>query len=287
MLKISTRCLLFSIALFFFSGFASALPVNSPVPGGIINISVGNSMHKPVVKFRNRNVLLVQQQKQWTAVVGLPLTLKPGRYYLTVTKGSTKNKRIYFRVNYKKYPEQYITLKNKRMVNPNKYDMKRIYKDKKQIREALTHWRESNHIELEFTKPVNGRYSSHFGLRRFFNKQARRPHSGLDIAAPSGTTIHAPAAGVVISSGNFFFNGNTLFIDHGQGLISMYCHLDKVLVARGKRLYKGDIIGKVGKTGRVTGPHLHWSVTLNNAMVNPALFLPEGQRPGVRINTRK
>jgi len=287
MLKTSASCLLFSITLFFFSGYAYALPVNSPVPGGIINISVGNSTQKPVVKFRNRNVLLVQQQKKWTAVVGLPLTLKPGRYYLTVKKKSTKIRRIYFQVKYKKYPEQHITLKNKRMVNPNKYDMKRIYKDKKQIREALTHWRESDQIELAFAKPVNGRYSSHFGLRRFFNKQARRPHSGLDIAAPSGTTIHAPAAGTVISSGNFFFNGNTLFIDHGQGLISMYCHLNKVLVTRGQRLYKGDIIGKVGKTGRVTGPHLHWSVTLNNAMVNPALFLPEDQRPGASINTKK
>ena len=124
-------------------------------------------------------------------------------------------------------------------------------------------------------KPAQGPTSSPFGLKRFFNEQARRPHSGLDIAAPRGANIIAPADGEIILTGNFFFNGNSIFIDHGQGLITMYCHMDKLDSQQGDVVKAGDIIGKVGSTGRATGPHLHWTVSLNNNRVEPLLFLAE------------
>jgi len=134
------------------------------------------------------------------------------------------------------------------------------------------HYREQ-HIKLLFDKPVKGPLSSPFGLRRFFNGEERNPHSGLDFAVGAGTPIKAPAAGKVILIGNYFFNGNTVFVDHGQGLISMFCHMSKIDVKLGQSLPRGGIVGRVGATGRATGPHMHWNVSLNDARVDPAIFI--------------
>jgi murein DD-endopeptidase MepM/ murein hydrolase activator NlpD len=126
---------------------------------------------------------------------------------------------------------------------------------------------------MDFIQPVNGVISGSYGKRRVFNGQPRRPHSGMDIAAPKGVPVVSPAHGTVIESGDFFFSGNLVYIHHGQGLISLYAHLDETRVSTGDRVSKGQVIGTVGATGRVTGPHLHWSVGLNGSWVDPALFI--------------
>jgi len=125
-----------------------------------------------------------------------------------------------------------------------------------------------------FIQPVAGPYSSPFGLKRFFNGEARAPHAGLDIAAPEGRPVQAPADGVVAQTGDYFFNGRTVLIDHGNGLVSMLCHLSEIRVQKGQQLKQGEVIGTVGKTGRATGPHLHWTVSLNDARIDPLLLLP-------------
>jgi murein DD-endopeptidase MepM/ murein hydrolase activator NlpD len=218
--------------------------------------------------------MVVQDQDGWVAVVGIPLSTPPGEQTLLVRHGTESATRHTFTVRDKYYAEQRITLKNRRMVDPTPADLQRIAQEQQRITAALGHWSEPMVVEQPFLLPVAGRFSSPFGLRRYFNDQPRKPHSGLDIAAPQGTPIRAPASGRVVDSGAYFFNGNTIFLDHGQGLITMYCHLDQVHVAQGQHVNRGDVIGTVGMTGRVTGPHLHWSVSLNGTMVEPLLFLP-------------
>jgi len=253
---------------------AESYPRPDPVPGGIAIVELGlDTATPPSVFYGKKRVLVRRAAKQWQAVVGLPLSTKAGTHKLRIIAAQNKTYQRDFSVHTKKYKEQHLTIKNKRMVNPNTEDMKRIRAEKKIISAALSRWTEQAHVATQFILPVDGRLSSPFGLRRFFNEQPRKPHSGLDIAATEGTTIRAPANGIVITRGNYFFNGNTVFIDHGQGLVTMYCHMSEIRVKPGMKVKQGEPIGKVGMTGRVTGPHLHWSVSLNNARVEPGLFL--------------
>jgi murein DD-endopeptidase MepM/ murein hydrolase activator NlpD len=215
----------------------------------------------------------------WQAVVGLPLSLDAGEQHLDISdRAATRT--LAFQVLPKHYDTQYLTLANKRQVNPTPNDLIRIAREQELSRQAFATWSEALADDLRFDLPARGRFSSTFGLRRFFNNEARQPHSGVDIAAPEGTPVLAPAAGNVIETGNYFFNGNTVFIDHGQGLISMYNHLSRIRVKKGARVARGQRIGAVGKTGRVTGAHLHWTVSLNNARVDPMLFLSPAAQAG-------
>ncbi len=262
---------LFAISL----GAQAQLPRASTVPGGVAVLALGAASEPaPTVTFQERRVLVARDGERWHAIVGLPLTLAAGEYHIKVDEPGSAKRSLAFKVADKKYDSQYLTV-DKRQVEPTAEDMKRIQKDQEIIKRAFATWSARNIDDLGFEQPTAGRRSSAFGLRRFFNKQARNPHSGLDIAAPEGTPIIAPADGRVIETGEYFFNGNSVFLDHGQGLITMYNHLSKITVARGDIVVRGQKFGEVGMTGRVTGPHLHWSVSLNGTLVDPALFLPE------------
>lgn len=249
-------------------------PQSDPVPGGIAIVELGlHSLTPPSVYYAKNRVMVRHNGKQWEAVVGLSLFTKAGIHKLRIIAANKKTYLREFSVHAKKYKEQHLTIKNKHLVDPTANDMRRIRREKKIIDGALSHWTQQPKVATRFILPVNGIISSPFGLRRFFNEQPRKPHSGLDIAVPKGTIIKAPAEGTVITTGNFFFDGNTVLIDHGQGLITMYCHMSKISVKAGMKVKQGQAIGQVGMTGRATGPHLHWGVSLNNARIAPALFL--------------
>lgn len=254
---------------------AETFPTASPVPGGIAIIDLDPDFNEQEkVYFWKKRILTRKTNNTWQAVVGLPLKIKAGIHKIKITSAQGGNKYQEFSVHSKDYETRHITIKNKRMVSPTKKDIERHYKEKPLIVAALKTWTENSNIQMNFIHPVNGRFSSIFGLKRIYNKQKRiRRHTGLDIAAPTGTAIISPANGKVIRTGSYFFTGNTVFIDHGQGLISMYCHLNKTHVKAGQQLKQGQNIGTVGMTGRVSGPHLHWVVSLNNTKVDPKLFI--------------
>ena len=242
--------------------------LNKPVPGGVAVIELGTGPQAPKATYQGKPVLVVKEQNTWRAIVGIPLTVKPGNQHI-----SSGGRDVSFNVGSKKYPEQHITLKNKRQVNPNPADIKRIDNELAIQIKAYRTFSPNIPSNLLLDKPVNGPLSSKFGVRRFFNGEERNPHAGLDFAVPAGTPIKTPAAGKVILIGNYFFNGNTVFVDHGQGFISMFCHMSKIDTRVGQQLARGDVVGKVGSTGRATGPHMHWNVSLNDARVDPAIFI--------------
>tara|TARA_R110002050_G_scaffold9504_1_gene33025 strand:+ start:169578 stop:170420 length:843 start_codon:yes stop_codon:yes gene_type:complete len=252
---------------------AMTLPQQSAVPGGVVIIPIIAKVDaKPLVQYNNKQVMVLKQDGQWLAIVGIPLTAKVGVQTLTV-KSAGKTTKKSFEIADKAYPTQHIEIKDDGKVNPTNYDMKRINAEKAIINAALEHWTDGE-VALNFAWPIEGRVSGLFGRRRVFNGQPRNPHSGMDIAAPTGTEIHAPADGIIRNTGDYFFNGNTVFIDHGQGLVTMFCHMDEIGVKAGQFIKQGEVIGTVGMTGRVTGPHLHLGVSLNDTRVEPRLFFP-------------
>lgn len=210
-------------------------------------------------------------------IVGVGLDAAPGRHHVVVrtAEGDTT---IDFDVAVKQYPEQRLTIADKRKVNPLPEDMERIERESKLQRAAYDRRTPLRHDLLPFKQPVQGIYSSPFGLRRFLNDQPRSPHSGLDIAADTGTPIAAPAPATVALTGDFFFSGNLVLLDHGGGLVTMYGHLDRIDVEDGDDVDRGDIIGTVGATGRVTGPHLHWTVSIQGDRVDPVILMQEFDR---------
>lgn len=259
----------------------SALPRSAPVPGGVALVPLGPAGQDavaPAARFAGKRVMVVRDGDTWIAVVGIPLATPPGLQQLEVVAGEPSGA-VSFEVQPKAYAEQRLRIANQRMVDPSPADLARIGQETPRIRAALGTWSDASRVELAFRAPVQAPVSSVFGLRRFFNDAERNPHSGLDLAAADGTPVQSPAAGVVLDVGEFFFNGNTVFIDHGRGLVTMYCHLSRIDVAPGTPIAAGEVLGAVGATGRVTAAHLHWGVALNGTMVDPTLFLPDAGTP--------
>lgn len=252
---------------------AQAFPRNELKPGGVAIIAVSPSnLKKPIVTYQSKPIALVKGKQNWLGIIGISLKAKSGKHTLLIKDASGKRYK-HFNVKKHQYRTQRLTISNKNKVNPNKKSQKRIEREfflKKKLKQTYS----NTTPHLNFIRPTSGRDSGRFGLRRIFNKQKRNPHSGMDIAAPKGRSVKASETGKVLFAGDLFFTGKAIYLDHGNGLLSLYAHLSKTNVKKGQTVKRGDVIGKVGKTGRVTGPHLHWSVYLNGNAVDPSLFLP-------------
>ena len=254
-----------------FAHAAHAVPQHSPWPGGIAIVDVGSADRPPPrASFQEKPLLIMTRDERWHAVVGIPLDTKSDALSIRVDDSD-----VAIDIVPHAYREQRLTVKNKSYVSPDQEQLDRIARERKIIDAALARFRETATPGIGLVAPVEGPRSSSFGLRRFFNEQPRSPHKGMDIAANEGTPIIAPRNGVIAATGDFFFNGNTVIIDHGQGFVTLYCHLSDVAVEEGQAVDSGEVIGAVGATGRVTGPHLHFGTYLNGTAVDPAILLPQ------------
>jgi murein DD-endopeptidase MepM/ murein hydrolase activator NlpD len=249
-------------------------PRTSLVPGGIARLSLGPAATRPTAYLGEVPLLVQGDAREWTALVGIALSTMPGAASIAVQLDGGGQRQLEFTVAPKRYQEQRLNVAP-RTVDLSPQDQARFERERLHQASVMARFSEPAPSSLQMRVPVPGRRSSSFGLRRVFNGQPRNPHSGMDIAAGQGTPVLAPLPGRIIDTGDYFFNGNTVWLDHGGGLLSMVCHLSAIAVRVDDVVQTGTPLGAVGATGRTTGPHLHWGVLLNRTMVDPALFLAD------------
>ncbi|MBL8329025.1 MAG: peptidoglycan DD-metalloendopeptidase family protein [Rubrivivax sp.] len=250
-------------------------PAQRLTPGGVALLDLGAAPQRPRARLEDQPVLVMGDPARWMAVVGIGLAVKPGRLQLHVDRPGRAPQSLPITVSAATYAVQSLRVPQ-RQVELSPEDLARHERERAHLGRVMATRSDRVPASLRMQVPVPGPRSSSFGLRRIFNGQARSPHNGMDIAAPVGTPIVAPLAGQVIDGGDYFFSGRCVWLDHGSGVLSFYAHLDRIGVETGVELKAGEPLGTVGATGRVTGPHLHWSVMLNRAYVDPALFLAPG-----------
>jgi murein DD-endopeptidase MepM/ murein hydrolase activator NlpD len=259
-------------------GYA-ALPGTEAVPGGVARVALGAAAARPTATYGGKPVMVLRDTPAdagWIALVGIALATDPKQRQALAVRGADGTLReVAFTLRSKAYAEQRLTVAP-RHVELSAADLARHERERAHLGAVLRAFSAREPATLRLAVPTPGPRSSSFGLRRVFNNQSRNPHNGMDIAAPTGTPVVCSAPGEVIDRGDYFFNGQTVIVDHGQGLLTLYCHLLAIDVARGAVLDAGTPLGRVGATGRATGPHLHFSVYLNATAVDPALFLPAG-----------
>lgn len=252
--------------------WATARARAAAFPGGVARIRLGAAGEAPRVRLDGNRVLVVREAGEWIAVVGIALTAKPGSRLRLDAEHAGRREQLEVEI----VPKAYATLHLKvppGQVDLSAEDLERYKRERAHLDTVLRTFSDSPPATLAMVQPVRGRHSAVFGLRRYFNDQLRSSHNGLDFAAPEGTPVVAAGTGRVIDTGDYFFNGRNIVLDHGQGLLSLYAHLHSLEVAPAQTVEAGSPIGTVGATGRVTGPHLHFSVYLNAVAVDPALFL--------------
>jgi murein DD-endopeptidase MepM/ murein hydrolase activator NlpD len=247
------------------------LVVNVPTDGGVTGVE-GTFLGRSLSFFPDPRF---EEPKGFVGLLGIDLQDEPGIHELTVkVQAGEQSQTLTHRVQVlkEKFQVERLTLpKNK--VDLDEKHLARWQAEQAQVKEMLAHDSHTKFWQAGFVEPVSGKRTGIFGSVRIMNGQARNPHNGEDIGAPLGTEVVATNDGIVRLTVDHVFSGKGVFLDHGLGLYSMYFHLSEVLVKEGDVVKTGEIVGKVGATGRATGPHLHWGVKLNGARVNPYALL--------------
>ena len=255
-----------------------AAAARSMQPGEVVVLTVSGVAPGASVRARafDRSLTPFQDEaKGWQVLVGIDLETKPGTYPVTIEAGPAGTSvRSTYRlvVSSKAFRTRELKVDNA-FVNPPASAQERIAQDRRDLDQC---WQNAAPTRLwagAFVRPVPHEANSAFGSRSVFNGQARSPHTGADFLSPAGTPILAPGGGRIALAKDLYFSGNSVVIDHGLGLFSLVAHLSAISVKTGDTVAAGEVVGKVGATGRVTGPHLHWTVLLNSARVDPLSLL--------------
>jgi murein DD-endopeptidase MepM/ murein hydrolase activator NlpD len=237
-----------------------------PGPGDIVIVIVTGVTGPVDGKFNDKKLYFVPGKDNFQAVLGIDLFTEPGTYTLDLAANNKVLSRPVTVVE-KKYPVQKLTLP-KDMVELSPENEARAEREQKKV--AAIWPKENDRLwNGNFTNPREGEISTKFGLRRVMNGISKNPHSGVDVAADEGKEVHAPNNATVTMVDDLFYSGNSVILDHGQGIYTMFFHLSKVLVTEGQQVKKGEVIALVGSTGRSTGAHLHWGVRVQGARVDP------------------
>lgn len=252
------------------------IPSKALVPGDLLQIRLHaqSPISRVECSFIEQQVLFypLGDGRRWEGLAGVDLEIKPGLHSLTGTvwtsDGRSRAIQKSLRVLPKKFPTQRIRVRQK-YVTLNPRDSERAAREHRQLTEI---WQSTSAQRMwaePFVRPVSSKQTSGFGRRRIVNGEPRSPHSGVDLRATTGTPIRAANAGKVVMAKDLFFAGKTIILDHGLGLYTVYAHCSRMRAKPGDQVAQGQIIGEVGATGRVTGPHLHWACRINGARVNP------------------
>ena len=274
-IKRCIQCVVIAVALCLISSVleANELPTHKPIAGGVSILELGLYSDAPNVSYQGDRVATIKVSDDWFAVVGNPLSAEGGVDVPIKVKVDDWISFSYLvRVLENDYGEEKLEVASKHVAlsqtNLERHQSEKTHIDA--VRGTFTHKKIDS---FKLRMPVEGRLSSTFGFRRIYNGEPRSPHSGMDIAAPTGTVVLAASSGLIIDVGDYFFSGKMVTIDHGSGFLTLYAHLSEIDVSVGDVVSHESQIGRVGASGRVTGPHLHFGVILNGVSVNPNLFL--------------
>jgi murein DD-endopeptidase MepM/ murein hydrolase activator NlpD len=239
----------------------------------VVDIPFEPELEAVTLAWQSQEIQMAPADSGWFALLGVDLDVAPGPYEVDAVfryAGNRQDRRtLALTVTPKEYPTTRLTVEPK-YVELSPANQERAAQEKKRINAAYATTAAEPYWTDVFIAPIPGVTGGrNFGHRRVFNDQPRAPHSGADLTATQGTEVRAMNRGRVVLTGDFFFNGNAVFVDHGMGVLSMYLHLSSILVAEGQLLERGELLGLAGATGRVTGPHLHWGIKVTGARVDP------------------